>query len=112
MGIHGNSTCQINLDGATGWIIGGSHKDLDAMFVFMNAALLGVGMQGLGLTEVAYQNTLVYAKDRIQMRSLSGIKAPERPADAIIVHPNVRRMLVTAKAYAEDARAFCSYVAL
>jgi hypothetical protein len=82
------------------------------MFVFMNAARLGVGMQSLGLTEVAYQNALVYAKDRIQMRSLSGPKAPDKPADPIIVHPDVRRMLLTAKAYAEGARALTSYVAL
>ncbi|MDP5007933.1 MAG: acyl-CoA dehydrogenase C-terminal domain-containing protein [Glaciimonas sp.] len=112
MGIHGNSTCQMNLDDATGWLIGGEHKGLNAMFVFMNAARLGVGMQGLGLTEVAYQNALVYAKDRIQMRSLSGVKAPEKAADPIIVHPDVRRMLLTAKAYAEGGRAFCAYVAL
>ncbi len=112
MGIHGNSTCQMNLDGATGWLIGEPHKGLNAMFVFMNAARLGVGMQGLGLTEVAYQNALVYAKDRIQMRSLSGVKAPDKAADPIIVHPDVRRMLLTAKAYAEGGRAFCSYVAL
>ena len=112
MGIHGNATCQMNLDGATGWLIGEPHKGLNAMFVFMNAARLGVGMQGLGLTEVAYQNALVYAKDRIQMRSLSGIKAPDKPADPIIVHADVRRMLLTAKAYAEGGRAFCSYVAL
>ncbi len=112
MGIHANSTCQINMDGATGWLIGGPNKGLQAMFVFMNAARLGVGMQGLGITEIAYQNALVYAKDRLQMRSLSGIKAPDKPADPIIVHPDVRRMLLTAKAYAEGARAFCSYVAL
>ncbi len=112
MGIHANSTCQMNMDGATGWLIGGPNKGLQAMFVFMNAARLGVGMQGLGLTEVAYQNALVYAKDRIQMRSLSGIKAPDKAADPIIVHPDVRRMLLTAKAYAEGGRAFCSYVAL
>ncbi|GAB3411340.1 acyl-CoA dehydrogenase C-terminal domain-containing protein [Massilia agilis] len=112
MGIHGNATCQMNLDGAKGWLIGQPNKGLNAMFVFMNAARLGVGMQGLGLTEVAYQNALVYAKDRIQMRSLSGPKAPDRPADPIIVHPDVRRMLLTAKAYAEGARAFTSYVAL
>ena len=112
MGIHGNATCQMNLDAATGWLIGGPHKGLNAMFVFMNAARLGVGMQGLGLTEVAYQNALVYAKDRIQMRSLTGPKAPDKAADPIIVHPDVRRMLLTAKAYAEGARAFCSYVAL
>ncbi len=112
MGIHGNSTCQMNLDGATGWLIGEPNKGLNAMFVMMNAARLGVGMQSLGLTEVAYQNAVVYAKDRIQMRSLSGVKAPERPADPIIVHPDVRRMLLTARAYAEGARAFCSFVAL
>jgi alkylation response protein AidB-like acyl-CoA dehydrogenase len=112
MGIHGNATCQMNLDGARGWIIGQPNKGLNAMFVFMNAARLGVGMQSLGLTEVAYQNALVYAKERIQMRSLSGPKAPDRPADPIIVHPDVRRMLLTAKAYAEAGRAFTSYVAL
>jgi alkylation response protein AidB-like acyl-CoA dehydrogenase len=112
MGIHGNSTCQMNLDGARAWIIGQPNKGLNAMFVFMNAARLGVGMQSLGLTEVAYQNALVYAKDRIQMRSLSGVKAPELAADPIIHHPDVRRMLLTAKAYAEGARAFTSYSAL
>jgi len=112
MGIHGNSTCQMNLDGATGWIIGEPNKGLNAMFVMMNAARLGVGMQSLGLTEVAYQNAVVYARDRIQMRSLSGVKAPELPADPIIVHPDVRRMLLTARAYAEGGRAFCSFVAL
>lgn len=112
MGIHGNATCQMNLDGATGWLIGEPHKGLNAMFVFMNAARLGVGMQGLGLTEVAYQNALAYARDRIQMRSLSGVKAPDQAADPIIVHPDVRRMLLTAKAYAEGGRAFCSYVTL
>jgi alkylation response protein AidB-like acyl-CoA dehydrogenase len=112
MGVHGNATCQMNLDGATGWLIGEPHKGLNAMFVFMNAARLGVGMQSLGLTEVAYQNALAYAKDRIQMRSLSGVKAPDQPADPIIVHADVRRMLLTAKAYAEGARAFTSYIAL
>jgi len=112
MGIHGNSTCQLNLDGATGWLIGAPNKGLNAMFVMMNAARLGVGMQSLGLTEVAYQNALVYAKDRLQMRSLSGVKAPDKPADPIIVHPDVRRMLLTAKAYAEGGRAFTSYIAL
>jgi alkylation response protein AidB-like acyl-CoA dehydrogenase len=82
------------------------------MFVMMNAARLGVGMQSLGLTEVAYQNALIYAKDRLQMRSLSGIKAPDKPADPIIVHPDVRRMLLTAKAYAEGGRALSAYIAL
>jgi butyryl-CoA dehydrogenase len=112
MGIHGNATCQMNMDGATGWIVGEPNKGLNAMFVMMNAARLGVGMQSLGLTEVAYQNALLYAKDRVQMRSLSGPKAPDKPADPIIVHPDVRRMLLTAKAYAEGGRAFSSYVAL
>jgi alkylation response protein AidB-like acyl-CoA dehydrogenase len=112
MGIHGNSTCQMNMDGATGWIVGEPNKGLNAMFVMMNAARLGVGMQSLGLTEVAYQNALLYAKDRVQMRSLSGPKAPDKAADPIIVHPDVRRMLLTAKAYAEGGRAFSSYVAL
>ncbi|MGB7481657.1 MAG: acyl-CoA dehydrogenase C-terminal domain-containing protein [Burkholderiaceae bacterium] len=112
MGIHGNATCQMNLDGATGWLIGQPNKGLNAMFVMMNAARLGVGMQSLGLTEVAYQNAVAYAKDRLQMRSLSGPKAPDKPADPIIVHPDVRRMLLTARAYAEGGRAFCSYVAL
>jgi alkylation response protein AidB-like acyl-CoA dehydrogenase len=112
MGIHGNATAQMNLDNATGWIIGEPNKGLNAMFVFMNAARLGVGMQSLGLTEVAYQNALVYAKDRLQMRSLSGPKAPDKAADPIIVHPDVRRMLLTAKAYAEGGRAFTSYVAM
>ncbi|MFH1605649.1 MAG: acyl-CoA dehydrogenase C-terminal domain-containing protein [Pseudomonadota bacterium] len=112
MGIHGNSTCQMNLDGASGWIIGEPNKGLAAMFVMMNAARLGVGIQSLGLTEVAYQNALVYAKDRLQMRSLSGVKAPNLPADPIIVHPDVRRMLLTAKAYAEGGRAFTAFVAL
>ncbi|GGI53701.1 acyl-CoA dehydrogenase C-terminal domain-containing protein [Oxalicibacterium solurbis] len=112
MGIHGNATCQMNIDGAQGWLIGEPNKGLNAMFVMMNAARLGVGMQSLGLTEVAYQNALVYAKDRLQMRSLTGPKETDKPADPIIVHPDVRRMLLTAKAYAEGGRAFSSYVAL
>ena len=112
MGIHGNSTCQMNLDDASGWLIGQPNKGLNAMFVMMNAARLGVGMQSLGLTEVAFQNALAYAKERLQMRSLSGPKAPDKPADPIIVHPDVRRMLLTAKAYAEGGRAFSSFIAL
>src|SRR3569623_783861 len=112
MGIHGNSTCQLNMDGATGWLIGEPNKGLSAMFVMMNAARLGVGMQSLNLTEVAYQNAVAYAKQRIQMRSLSGPKAPDLPADPIIVHPDVRRMLLTARAFAEGGRAFSSYIAL
>jgi butyryl-CoA dehydrogenase len=112
MGIHGNSTCQMNMDAATGWLVGQPNKGLNAMFVMMNAARLGVGMQSLGQTEVAYQNALVYAKERLQMRGLSGVKAPTLPADPIIVHPDVRRMLLTAKAYAEGGRAFTSFIAL
>jgi alkylation response protein AidB-like acyl-CoA dehydrogenase len=112
MGIHGNATCVMNLDGAKGWLVGEANKGLNAMFVMMNAARLGVGMQGLGLTEVAYQNSLVYAKERLQMRSLTGPKAPEKPADPIIVHPDVRRMLLTQKAYAEAGRAFTYWAAL
>jgi len=112
MGIHGNATCQLNMDGASGWLVGQENKGLNAMFVMMNAARLGVGMQSLGLTEVAYQNARAYAKERVQMRSLSGIKSPQLPADPIIVHPDVRRMLLTAKAYAEGGRAFTSFVAL
>jgi len=112
MGIHGNSTCQMNLDGAVGTLVGQPHKGLAAMFVMMNAARLGVGNQSLGLTERAYQAAVAYAKDRIQMRSLSGPKAPEKAADPIIVHPDVRKMLLTARAYAEGARALACYTAL
>jgi alkylation response protein AidB-like acyl-CoA dehydrogenase len=107
MGIHGNATGADRLDGAIGTLVGKPHKGLAAMFVMMNAARLGVGNQSLGLTEVAYQNALAYAKDRIQMRSLSGPKAKDKDADPIIVHPDVRKMLLTAKAYAEGARACC-----
>ena len=109
MGIHGNATAQIVLEGAVGTMVGAPNKGLAAMFVMMNAARLGVGNQSLGLTEVAYQNALAYAKDRIQMRSLSGVKAKDKPADPIIVHPDVRKMLLTAKAYAEGGRALAIY---
>jgi len=112
MGIHGNSTCQIHLDGAVASLVGQPNKGLPAMFVMMNAARLGVGNQSLGLTEVAYQNAVAYAKDRLQMRSLSGPKAPDRPADPIIVHPDVRKMLLTARAYAEGARALSMHTVL
>ncbi|KAF1070681.1 acyl-CoA dehydrogenase C-terminal domain-containing protein [Variovorax sp.] len=111
MGIHGNATAQIVIEGATGSLVGEPNKGLAAMFVMMNAARLGVGNQSLGLTEVAFQNALAYAKDRLQMRSLSGVKAKDKEADPIIVHPDVRKMLLTAKAYAEGGRAlqvFCT----
>ncbi len=112
MGIHGNSTCQMNLDGAVGTMVGQAHKGLNAMFVMMNGARLGVGMQSLGLMEVAYQSSAAYAKDRLQMRSLSGPKAPEKAADPIIVHPDVRRMLFTQRAYVEGSRAFAYWISL
>ena len=112
MGIHGNATAQITLDGAVGTLVGQPNKGLNAMFVMMNAARLGVGMQSLGLTEVAYQNALAYAKDRIQSRSLTGPKNKDKPADSILVHPDVRKMLLTAKAYAEGGRALSLYTAL
>ena len=112
MGIHGNATAQIVLDGAIGTLVGEPHKGLQAMFVMMNTARIGVGMQSLGLTVVAYQNAAAYAKDRLQMRALSGPKAPDQPADPIIVHPDVRKMLLTARAYAEGGRAFAVWAAL
>ena len=112
MGIHGNATCVMNLDSATGWLVGEPNKGLNAMFVMMNGARLGVGMQSLGLAEVAYQNSLIYAKDRLQMRSLTGKKFPDKAADPIIVHPDVRRMLLTQKAHVEGARAFAYWSGL
>jgi len=112
MGINGSATCQISIDGARGWMVGQPNRGLAAMFVMMNAARIGVGMQGLGLTEVAYQNALAYAKDRIQSRSLTGPKDLSKPADSIMVHPDVRKMLLTAKAYAEGGRALALYCSL
>ncbi|MBU4611997.1 acyl-CoA dehydrogenase C-terminal domain-containing protein [Achromobacter sp. GG226] len=105
MGIHGNSTCQMIMEDAVGYLVSEPNKGLNAMFVMMNGARLGVGMQGLGLTEVAYQNAVAYAKDRVQGRALKGAAEPDKPADSILVHPDVRRMLLTARAYAEGGRA-------
>ncbi len=105
MGIHGNSTCVLNYDGAKGWLVGEENRGLNAMFVMMNAARLGVAVQGLGLSEVAYQNAAAYAKERLQGRALTGAKAPDKPADPIIVHPDVRRMLLEIRAFNEAARA-------
>lgn len=105
MGIHGSSTCVMNFDGAQGWLIGEPNRGLAAMFTMMNSARLGVGLQGLGLLERAWQNALAYANERLQMRSLSGPKFPDKPADPIIVHPDVRRMLLTGKALIEGSRA-------
>jgi alkylation response protein AidB-like acyl-CoA dehydrogenase len=112
MGIHGNATAQIVLEDAEGTLVGEPNKGLAAMFVMMNAARLGVGMQSLGLTEVAYQNAASYARERLQMRSLSGAKAKDKPADPIIVHPDVRKMLLTARAYAEGGRALAMFTTL
>ncbi|MDH3578834.1 MAG: acyl-CoA dehydrogenase C-terminal domain-containing protein [Gammaproteobacteria bacterium] len=105
MGIHGNSTCLLNFDGATGYLIGEINKGLSHMFTFMNFARLGTGLQGLAHSELAFQNSLAYTRDRLQMRSLTGPKNPGGPADPIIVHPDVRRMLLTQKAFAEGGRA-------
>jgi alkylation response protein AidB-like acyl-CoA dehydrogenase len=105
MGIHGNSTCLLNFDGATGYLVGEENKGLNYMFTFMNFARLGTGLQGLAHSELAFQNSLAYTRDRLQMRSLSGPKNPGGPADPIIVHPDVRRMLLTQKAFAEGGRA-------
>ncbi len=106
MGIHGNATCVMNYDGATGWLVGAENKGLAAMFVMMNEARLGVAIQGLSLSDVAYQNAVIYAKDRIQGRSLTGPKNPEKQADPIIVHPDVRRNLMQIRAFNEASRAF------
>jgi len=105
MGIHGNSTCLLNFDGATGYLVGEPNKGLNYMFTFMNFARLGTGLQGLAHAELAFQNSLAYSRDRLQMRSLTGPKNPDGPADPIIVHPDVRRMLLTQKAFAEGGRA-------
>jgi len=105
MGIHGNSTCVMNFDGATGYLLGEENKGLRHMFTFMNFARLGTGLQGLAHSELAFQQSLAYTRDRLQMRSLSGPKNPAGPADPIIVHPDVRRMLLTQKAFAEGGRA-------
>ncbi len=112
MGIHGNSTCVMNYDGATGWIVGHENKGLNAMFVMMNEARLAVGIQGLGCSEVAYQNAVAYAKDRRQGRSLTGAAEPDKPADTLMVHPDVRRNLMSIRAFNEAARALVLWTAL
>jgi alkylation response protein AidB-like acyl-CoA dehydrogenase len=105
MGIKASATCVMNFDGAEGYLIGQPNRGLNAMFTMMNTARLAVGLQGLGLIERAYQNALFYARDRLQMRSLSGPKRPDKPADPLIVHPDIRRMLLTQKAFVEAGRA-------
>ncbi|MEM6616768.1 MAG: acyl-CoA dehydrogenase C-terminal domain-containing protein [Pseudomonadota bacterium] len=112
MGLHGNSTCVMNYDDATGWLVGEEHKGLKAMFVMMNEARLAVGVQGLGISEVAHQNAATYAKDRIQGRALTGAKDEEKAADPIIVHPDVRRILMNNKALNEAARALVLWTAI
>ena len=112
MGINGNATCVMNYDGAVGFLVGEPNRGLHAMFVMMNEARLGVAVQGLSQSEVAYQNALAYAKERLQGRSLSGPKRPDKPADPIIVHPDIRRTLLTIKAFNEAARALVLWTAL
>ncbi|MBC9031666.1 acyl-CoA dehydrogenase C-terminal domain-containing protein [Sphingomonas sp. JC676] len=112
MGIHANSTCVMNYDGAKGWLVGEEMKGLAAMFIMMNAARLGVGLQGLGIAEVAYQNAVQYAHDRRQGRALTGPAEPQEKADTLFVHPDVRRMLMEAKAQSEGLRALCLWGAL
>ena len=105
MGIHGNPTCVMNYDGATGFLLGEAHKGMRAMFTMMNEARLGVGMQGLGQASIAYQNAAIYAKDRLQGRDVTGTKNPDGPADPLIVHPDIRRSLMDQKSFVEGARA-------
>jgi len=112
MGIHGNATCVMNYDGAKGWLVGQENRGLNAMFVMMNEARLAVGVQGLSQSEVAYQNAVAYAKDRLQGRSLTGPQFPDKPADPIIVHPDVRRTLLSIKSFNEAARALLIWTAL
>jgi hypothetical protein len=112
MGIHGNATCVLNYDGAKGWMVGEENKGLAAMFIMMNAARLGVGLQGLAQAEVSYQNAVTYALDRRQGRALTGPKDTDAKADPIFVHPDVRRMLMDAKVFNEAMRALCLWGAL
>jgi alkylation response protein AidB-like acyl-CoA dehydrogenase len=112
MGLHASPTCVIQYEGAQAWLVGEPHKGMKAMFTMMNAARLYVGIQGLGIGEVAYQNALAYAKERLQSRAVTGAKLPDKPADPIIVHADVRRMLLTMRAFTEGARALALEVAL
>src|ERR1700688_4510111 len=112
MGIHANSTCVMNYDGAAGWLVGQENRGLPAMFTMMNEARLGVAVQGLALSEVAYQNAAIYAKERLQGRALTGAKYPDKTADPIIVHPDVRRTLMTIRAFSAAGRALVLWTAL
>jgi 3-(methylsulfanyl)propanoyl-CoA dehydrogenase len=107
MGIHGNSTCVMNYDGAIGWLVGEENRGLNAMFTMINESRLSVGLMGLALSEVAYQNAAAYAKGRLQGRSISGAKYPDKAADPIIVHPDVRRALMSMRAFNEAGRERC-----
>ena len=111
MGIKGSATCVMNFDGAKGWLVGEENKGLAAMFTMMNYERLGVGIQGIGAAEASYQNAVEYARDRIQSRAPTGAQAKDKAADPIIVHPDVRRMLLTSRAFTEGGRAFSTYVA-
>ncbi|MBI1492516.1 acyl-CoA dehydrogenase [Halocynthiibacter styelae] len=106
MGIHGNATCVMNYDEATGWLLGEEHKGMRAMFTMMNEARMGVGLQGYAQAEIAYQNAVSYAHDRLQGRDVTGVKNPDGPADPLIVHPDIRRTLMDQRSFAEGARAF------
>jgi alkylation response protein AidB-like acyl-CoA dehydrogenase len=106
MGIHGNATCVMNYDGATGYLLGEEHKGMRAMFTMMNEARVGVGMQGLSQADAAYQNAVIYARERLQGRDVTGAQNPDGPADPLIVHPDIRRMLMDQKSFIEGARAF------
>ncbi len=110
MGLKASATCQLNFDDSVGWLVGKPHKGMEAMFTMMNTERVSVGVQGLGVGEAAYQSAVYYAKDRLQGRSLSGVKNPGGPADPIIVHPDVRRMLMTMRAYNEGCRAITAWV--
>jgi len=110
MGIKASSTCTMNFDQSKGWLVGDLNKGMKAMFTMMNRARLAVGMQGLGLCEISYQGAVAYAKERLQGRSLSGVKHPDKSADPIIVHPDIRRMLMTMRAYTQGCRAFGAWV--
>lgn len=112
MGIKASSTCVMNFEGATGWLVGEPNRGMKAMFTMMNEARLAVGLQGLGLAEVSYQNALTYAKERLQMRALKGPAFPDKPADPIIVHPDIRRMLLTMKSITEGSRALATWVGM
>ena len=112
MGLHGSATCVMNFDGAEGYLLGAPHKGLAAMFLMMNSARLGVGIQGLGLVERAWQNGLAYANDRLQMRAPGGPAYPDKAADPLIVHPDIRRMLLTCRAFAEGGRVLSLYAML